>query len=244
MHARGRSTPASGYPVVARLPPARTAARVLSAVVWVRRDPRPPCCMVCGMRGRARLSWFPLTATCSSSPGSCGLEVSRTPPPRGEVRRCVPPVYGQGGPPLRSTSSTPIPHWPASRPRLNEPTIGLQRDGGREETTRRRAAQTPGARAASLSIDEPFDITDDFPGYAHHWGDPLGLCPPSILLARCVPYADLPPGFTIIVSPRNTPGKEEREEERIRGDCRCSHVAVSALSIYLSTVLRMYYAGI
>ena len=36
-----------------------------------------------------------------------------------------PPVYGQGGPPLRSTSSTPIPHWPASRPRLNEPTIGL-----------------------------------------------------------------------------------------------------------------------
>ena len=145
-----------------------------------------------------------------------------------------PPVYGQGGPPLRSTSSTPIPHWPASRPRLNEPTIGLQRDGGREETTRRRAAQTPGARAASLSIDEPFDITDDFPGYAHHWGDPLGLCPPSILLARYVPYADLPPGFTIIVSPRNTPGKEEREEERIRGDCRCSRVAVSALSIYLS----------
>ena len=140
-----------------------------------------------------------------------------------------PPVYGQGGPPLRSTSSTPIPHWPASRPRLNEPTIGLQRDGGREETTRRRAAQTPGARAASLSIDEPFDITDDFPGYAHHWGDPLGLCPPSILLARYVPYADLPPGFTIIVSPRNTPGKEEREEERIRGDCRCSRVAVSAL---------------
>ena len=74
-----------------------------------------------------------------------------------------PPVYGQGGPPLRSTSSTPIPHWPASRPRLNEPTIGLQRDGGREETTRRRAAQTPGARAASLSIDKRyrFGITDD-----------------------------------------------------------------------------------
>ena len=148
-----------------------------------------------------------------------------------------PPVYGQSGPPLRSTSSTPIPHWPASRPRLNEPTIGLQRDGGREETTRRRAAQTPGARAASLSIDEPFDITDEFPGYAHHWGDPLGLCPPSILLARFVPNANLPPGFTIIVSPRNTPGKEEREEEQIRGDCRCSRVAVSALSIYLSIYL-------
>ena len=62
----------------------------------------------------------------------------------------------------------------------------------------------------------------------------MGLCPPSILLARCVPYADLPPGFTIIVSPRNTPGKEEREEEQIRGDCRFSRVAVSALSIYLS----------
>ena len=202
MHARSRSTPASGYPVVARLATARTAARVLSAVVWVRRDLRPQHCLVCGMRGQARLSWFPLTATCSSSPGSCGLEVSRTPPPRGEVRRCVPPVYGQGGPPLRSTSSTPIPHWPASRPRLNEPTIGLQRDGGREETTRRRAAQTPGARAASLSIDEryQFGITDDphvhQRGYAH------------LLTSRHESWAALPTRFTSICWPRHPLGTE------------------------------------
>ena len=60
----------------------------------------------------------------------------------------------------------------------------------------------------------------------------MGLCPPSILLARYVPYADLPPGFTIIVSPRNTPGKEEREEERIRGDCRCACRGVGL--VYLS----------
>ena len=183
------------------------------------------------------MSWFPLTATCPSSPGSCGLEVSRTSPPRGEVRRCVPPVYGQGGPPLRSTSSTPIPHWPASRPRLNEPTIGLQRDGGREETTRRRAAQTPGARAASLSIDEPFDITDDFPGYAHHWGDPWAYAHPPFFLLALYQMRTSHRGSPSIVSPRNTPGKEEWEEEQIRGDCRYSHVAVSALSIYLSIYL-------
>ena len=102
MHARGRSTPASGYPVVARLSPARTAGRVLSAVVWVRRDPPPECSGPLDEWGRARLSWFPLTATCSSSPGSCGLEVSRTPPPRGEVRRCVPPSLwpGRASPPV------------------------------------------------------------------------------------------------------------------------------------------------
>ena len=148
-----------------------------------------------------------------------------------------PPVYGQGGPPLRSTSSTPIPHWPASRPRLNEPTIGLQRDGGREETTRRRAAQTPGARAASLSIDEPFDITDDFPGYAHHWGDPLGLCPPSILLARFVPNANLPPGFTQHRLAPQFPregGVGRRTNQGRLSVLACRGVGLVYLSIYLS----------
>ena len=136
-----------------------------------------------------------------------------------------PPVYGQGGPPLRSTSSTPIPHWPASRPRLNEPTIGLQRDGGREETTRRRAAQTPGARAASLSIDEryQFGITDDphvhQRGYAH------------LLTSRHESWAALPTRFTSICWPRHPLGTEF-SSTKIRGDCR-SRVAVGVKLLLL-----------
>ena len=143
-----------------------------------------------------------------------------------------PPVYGQGGPPLRSTSSTPIPHWPASRPRLTEPTIGLQRDGGREETTRRRAAQTPGARAASLSIDEHYrsGITDDphvhQRGYAH-------------LLTSRHAIVGGPPDevHPSICWPRHPLGTEF-SSTKIRGDCR-SRVAVGVKLLLLLLVAHI-----
>ena len=144
-----------------------------------------------------------------------------------------PPVYGQGGPPLRSTSSTPIPHWPASRPRLTEPTIGLQRDGGREETTRRRAAQTPGARAASLSIDERyrFGITDDphvhQRGYAHL----SSYIPPRIVGG---PPDEVHPS---ICWPRHPLGTEF-SSTKIRGDCR-SRVAVGVKLLLLLLVAHI-----
>ena len=111
-------------------------------------------------------------------------------------------------------------------PRLAAPTIGLQRDGGREETTRRRAAQTPGARAASLSIDKRyrFGITDD--AHVHQRGYAHLLIHPATRS-----WAALPTRFTSICWPRHPLGTEF-SSTKIRGDCR-SRVAVGVKLLLL-----------
>ena len=64
-------------------------------------------------------------------------------------------------------------------------------------------------------------------------GGSMGLCPPSVLPHAMYHMRTSQRGSPSFVSPHNPPGKEEWEEETIRGDWSIVYVRL-ILTIYLS----------
>ena len=133
--------------------------------------------------------------------------------------------------------------WPASRPRLTErdgddeaagsadvmgtrrlpsssstrPIAPRHRAGVPDGTSRRSRESRVGG--SSFSTPGVVSSAGALSGYAHHWWDPWAYAHPPFSHTLRTVMRTSHRGSPSFVSPRKPPGKEEWEEETIRGDC-------------------------